>query len=210
MSVIDDPESNEPRRRRRPKGSKSSSRKESSDQPKKTKAKPKKSKSPKPPVVINPGPVHELIAAFLLKTAEDLAKSKGVDLKVGDVKPVEEYLKTAQSDNGEGPQPVDVASRVVAHVWARLPGARKLSKRFEGQDNKSGFFSDLAILIAQIGAKNEDIISDKAGETVSSMMGGSGRKARKVGSVVVEDPEPTPAVKNFGSVDPQDDVPTQQ
>lgn len=211
MGVVDNtPDTPRRRKRREAAATASSSRTESNDR-KKSRKKTRAKKPPKPPVVVNPGPVHELLAALLLKTVQSVAEKNGVELNVGDVKTVDEYLQTAtgEGDATEGPQPIDVASRVMAHIWNRTPGARKIAKKFEGKDNKSGFFSDLTVLISQLGAKNEEIIRDRAGDAVSSIIAdkfGGGPSNSNVVHVqpidvpIVEDD--VPVIHNFGPVDP--------
>lgn len=87
---------------------------------------------------------------------------------MGEVKKVDEYLSTA-SESSEGPQPVEVASRVVAHLAHRMPLAKKITKRFEGRDKSSGIFSDIGILLAQIVSRNEELITEQGVEIISSL-----------------------------------------
>lgn len=114
-------------------------------------------KPPKPPVRIEPGPFHELLAALGLKAVEAAAEKRGLKLDLGDTKKVDDYIReTAQSE--DGPQPVEIASRVIAHVMHRLPGSRTVAKKLEGTDKKSGLFSDLGILAYSLILRNEDTL----------------------------------------------------
>jgi hypothetical protein len=109
---------------------------------------------------------------------------------MGEVKKVDEYLSTA-SEGNEGPQPVEVASRVVAHLAHRVPLAKKITKRFEGRDKSSGIFSDIGILLAQLVSRNEELITEQGIEVISS---------------IVNAPKSSPARQGehveFGPVDP--------
>lgn len=141
-----------------------------------------------------------MIAATALKGAEALAKKHGIDLNVGEVKQVDDILAAGSPDNSEGPQPIDVASRVVAHLGHRLPLSKRITKKFEGKDSKSGIMSDFAALFAQLAARNEQLIVDKGGEVLSDLPSIlKGVSKPPVSSVVTE----TETVVDFGPTDPE-------
>jgi hypothetical protein len=94
-----------------------------------------------------------------LKGAEAAAKKHGINIDVGDVKTVKEYTQAA-TDSEDIPQPIEVASRVIAHLFHRIPGIKKLGKRAEGKDKKAGILSDTLALVAQLMARNEDLVVD--------------------------------------------------
>lgn len=103
---------------------------------------------------------------------------------MGDVKPVREYMdaKTFVDDpenpgekkEVDAPQPVEVASRVIAHLGYRVPGFQKLNKRFSGKDRTSGILSDLGILIGQVAARNEELLEEVGANIFSGAMAGKG------------------------------------
>lgn len=119
---------------------------------------------------------------------------------MGDVKPVDEYLATAGGENA--PQPINIASRVVAHVAHRIPVFRWIGKRSEGKDKSSGILSDIATLAAQVAARNEELITEIGGEIVSNAVAG---KKRQRGAVVVTEQPITH--HDFGQASPVDVVP---
>lgn len=117
---------------------------------------------------MEPGWVHEAIAAVGLKVLQALAEKNGVKLSVGDI--TAEDVIPAMGDS-EGPQPKDVAARLVAHVGHRIPGAKRLEKRLEGKELKAGILSDLAALGAQLYARNKDQIDTFADSVLSEQVG---------------------------------------
>ncbi len=124
---------------------------------------PKNSPRPaRPPVRIDPGPGHELLAALGLKVVEKIAGNHGLQLDLGEVKKVEDYVSAAGA-NENGPQPVEIGARLIAHLMHRLPGAKRVAKKFEGNDKKSGILTDLGVLLYSLAMRNEDILFD-AGE----------------------------------------------
>lgn len=100
----------------------------------------------------------------MLKAIEALAERNGVKLDMGTVKPVSEYV-SGPSD-GPTPEPMDVAPRVIAHIAHRIPGIRKLGKLSEDKGSKTGVFTDITTLIAQLLERNEDLVMDKGLEVV--------------------------------------------
>lgn len=104
-----------------------------------------------------------------LKALQALAESKGIKLSVGDIK-AEDLTPTVGSDE-QGPQPLDVASRLVAHIGHRVPGVRKIEKRLEGRDKTSGILSDVGALVAQLYARNEDAINQIVGGAIAEKAG---------------------------------------
>lgn len=130
--------------------------------------------------------MHEAIAGVGLKALQAVAESKGVNLSVGDIK-AEDIAPPAITD-AEGPQPLDVASRVVAHIFHRVPGVRKIEKRLEGRDKSSGILSDIGTLCAQLYVRNEGLINSAIGDTVFSKVNGT--------------PSVSPTHLDFGQVSP--------
>jgi hypothetical protein len=120
---------------------------------------------------VNPGWIHELVAAIGLKGAEAIAKRHGIEIDVGEVKTVKEYTQAASENGDEGPQPIDVASRVVAHLFHRIPGIKKIGKRAEGKEKKAGIVSDSLALVAQLMARNEALVVEKGAETAEAIGG---------------------------------------
>lgn len=56
-------------------------------------------------------------------------------------------------------------TRVTAHAIARIadhiPFSRKLSRHFEGTDNRAGLFSDLLILLTELAKRNPDLVKQR-------------------------------------------------
>lgn len=102
---------------------------------------------------------------------------------MGNVKTVDEYLSAA-SDEGMKPEPIEVASRVVAHIAHRMPFVKKVTKRFEGKDKRAGIFSDTLALISQLAGRNEDLIREQGAEIVAGMFANNGRKTSPPKDVV--------------------------
>ena len=78
---------------------------------------------------------------------------------------VEELVPTVA--DVDGPQPKDVAARLVAHIGHRIPGAKRLEKRLEGKELKSGILSDLAALGAQLYVRNQQLLDAVAEQAVA-------------------------------------------
>jgi hypothetical protein len=151
-----------------------------------------------------------LVAAVTLKGVEAVAKRHGVEIDVGQVKTVKEYTQTISESDDDGPQPIDVASRVVAHLFHRIPGIKKIGKRAEGKERKAGIVSDTLALVAQLAARNEQLIVEKGAETAEAVGGEilgnvlQGLSVKPNG--VVTDADQT----DFGVVEPDNVTPINQ
>lgn len=66
----------------------------------------------------------------------------------------------------DGPEPIEIASRVVGHIFRKVPGAGKLSKLTEGKDKKSGLLTDIGVLLYSLIALNEDTIYEASEKAV--------------------------------------------
>ncbi len=109
---------------------------------------------------------------------EALAERNGIKLDMGDVKPVSEYLSSGSLGSGEdGPQPVVVASRVVAHLAHRFPLSKRITKRFEGRDKSAGIFSDFLTLLAQIADRNEELIKEQGADIIANIVSNNSKKS---------------------------------
>ena len=138
---MDDQEQTEPTAPRK----RSSSRKTS---------KPRKRKTP-PPNNVQPGAVHEAIAAFLLDALRARTTAKvGVSLNVGDLSEADKGLVTGGGDDGR--EPVELLARILAHIGHRIPFFSKVEKRLEGKEAKSGLASDLAAFLMQLWHRNKE------------------------------------------------------
>lgn len=191
MSVIDEsPDRKGPRSKRAKARQESARRKlskraeESTDKPKATQKAKSKKPSPKPPVRVEPGRVHELIAAMGLMGIKTLAERQGIELNLGKVKKVEEYLSTASE--GEGSDPVEIASRLVAHIAHRLPFVKTIGRKFEGTDKKSGIFGDLLAFGAQVASRNEDLIKEQGAEMFANFVSNGNKKSNSDSDSYVE------------------------
>jgi hypothetical protein len=92
---------------------------------------------------------------------------------------------------------------MVAHIAHRIPLFRWIGKRSEGKDKKAGIASDFLTLIAQIGAKNENLIREGLGDAV-------GDAIRNRGSSVIDVTPVDQTHKDFGLSDPLDVQPKQE
>lgn len=55
----------------------------------------------------------------------------------------------------DGREPVELLSRLYAHIGHRIPLINRVEKRFEGQDKTSGMASDLFAFLVQVGKRNK-------------------------------------------------------
>lgn len=124
-----------------------------------------------------------------------MAGKKGVTLYVGDLG--ESEAQKAAEASGPDTGPLDVTSRLVAHIAHRIPGIKKIEKRFEGQDKSAGIGSDFMALFANLYEKNETLIN----ETIADVLSGKGITI----PIPVRDAETSPqddGVVDFGAVSP--------
>jgi hypothetical protein len=109
-----------------------------------------------PPNRVEPGFIHRKIATGILRALQDKASATvGAPVSVGELP-----LPVAQGGNGEmedGREPVELLARVIAHVAHRIPGLKKVEKRLEGNDARSGLGSDLLALVSQLVSRNEEL-----------------------------------------------------
>jgi len=132
-------------------------------------SKPSRSTS-KPPQSVEPGWVHELIAGIGLKVVQAVAERNGISLNIGEVDT--EDLTPSVIQGEDGPQPVEVASRVVAHVAHRVPGVKRIEKKLEGKEKRSGILSDMGALAVQLYAKNQETVDEFAEKVLGQAMSG--------------------------------------
>lgn len=144
--------------------------KEARDRRNKAKSSRQNKSASKPPQSVEPGWVHELIAGIGLKVAQAVAERNGIKLNVGEVDT--EDLTPSVIQGEDGPQPIEVASRVVAHVAHRVPGVRRIEKKLEGKEKRSGILSDMGALAVQLYAKNQETVDDFAEKVLGQAMSG--------------------------------------
>lgn len=99
----------------------------------------------------------------------------------------------SQFTGAEGPQPVEVTARLLAHIAHRIPGVKKLEKRFEGKDSKAGIGSDFMALIMQLYARNKAQIDNAASGVVQEKLF---HKPANSGGVIIDFGEQSPAGSN--------------
>lgn len=99
---------------------------------------------------MEPGWIHEAIAAAILKSLQD----RRVD--VGDV--TDDFLRSIPGAE-DAPEPAVLLARVVAHIGHRIPGVRRIEKRLEGREARSGLGSDMTALLLQLYIRNRDLIA---------------------------------------------------
>ena len=114
---------------------------------------------------------------------EAIAERKGIKLNVGDISK-EDLAPSLTAE--DAPQPLEVASRIVAHIGHRIPGVRKIEKRLEGKDKTAGILSDFLGLAAQLYARNEQAINEAAGIVLASKIPGGQAAAPDMGEAVVD------------------------
>lgn len=127
-----------------------------------------------------------------LKVVQVVAEKHGLKLSVGDLDA--EEIIPVMAEN-EGPQPKEVASRIAAHIGHRIPGVKKLEKRFEGRDKTSGILSDVGILLGQLYVRNKPLIE----EIVTEILRDSITLRKTAGT-----PHGTPEHIDFGTVHPSE------
>lgn len=110
---------------------------------------------------------------------QSLAERNGIPLSVGELESDSDTVTPTFATEDEGPQPVDVAARVIAHLTHRIPGLRKIGKKVEGQDKRSGVLSDAAALGATLYARNERVFKSAIRQWVAATLA---KRAAKVNS----------------------------
>ena len=123
---------------------------------------------------------------------QQLAEKRGITLYVGDL---DDPSRPKPEPSGPDTAPLDVTSRIIAHLGHRIPGVKKIEKRFEGQDKNSGILSDITSLFANLFERNEDLIG---GVIVDALAG----KGINLPISLTPDSPPQDAVYDFGEVDP--------
>lgn len=142
--------------------------------------------------------MHQLVAGMGLKALQALAESKGLDISVGSFEK-DDLAPPALTEGSAGPEPLDVAARIVAHVGHRVPGVQRIEKRLEGRDKSSGILSDLAALGAQLYARNEHVIERVIQERFGKKTTVTHMHPNGNGGVVAD-------VVDFGAVGPSDGI----
>lgn len=80
-------------------------------------------------------------------------------------------------EDENGPEPRDILARIFAHMGHRIPGVKRIEKRLEGQDKRSGIGSDLLAFAAQVYRRNEKALQQIALEGAGQIQ--ANRQARK-------------------------------
>lgn len=147
----------------------------------KPKAKPaakKKTSSPKPPNTVTPGWVHKAIAAKMLAFMRDNSEQAfGKPLDVGELPETNELaLEGGIIDNRS---PLELLSRIIAHIFHRVPGLSKVERRLEGTQRSSGIMSDISAFVMNIYGRNESLIKEVKDTAIQQ------RKAQENGNVPV-------------------------
>lgn len=125
----------------------------------KPKTKARKPATPKPPNTVTPGWIHRAIAVKILKTLRDNSEvAFGRPIDVGELPETEDLAREGGIIDDR--PPVELLSRIVAHIFHRTPGLSKVEKRMEGTQRSSGIMSDISALCAQIYARNESLIKE--------------------------------------------------
>src|SRR4051794_14059113 len=80
----------------------------------------KRPAAPKPPTRVEPGWIHDALAAAILKALSDRK------VEVGTV--TDDFLRAVPGAE-DAPEPAVLLSRVLAHIGHRLPGIRRIERR---------------------------------------------------------------------------------
>lgn len=99
-----------------------------------------------------------------------VAERNGIVLDIGDDKEFEDLESIIAPDSEGGPDPQEIAARMAAHLGHRIPGVRRIEKRFEGRDKTSGIWSDAGILVGQLYVRNKGAINRLASEMLSGKL----------------------------------------
>ena len=111
-----------------------------------------------PPNRVDPGWVHETLARIALRLMSSQATAKLE--KPIDVGEIPDDTANVISDDDSGTQPVDLLSRILAHLFHRMPGVKRIEKRLEGRDKNSGFWSDIFAFTVQLYRRNQPVIEE--------------------------------------------------
>lgn len=104
-----------------------------------------------PPNRVDPGWVHSATANGILRfTSEKVKDVTGEPLNVG-------TLAEWEPTDVETREPVELLSRIIAHLFHRIPFAKRVEKRLEGKELKSGLASDFFALLAQLYRRNKHL-----------------------------------------------------
>lgn len=136
--------------------------------------------------------MHEILGIVGLKVVEAIASRNGLTLNLVD-EDLEDLVPVA-SGGEDGPDPKEVAARLVAHIGHRIPGVKKIEKRLEGRDKTSGIWSDAAALGAVIYAKNSEAIETLIKDTLTGKRPGRNRRP------INADVDPQSTTIDFGLV----------
>lgn len=56
-------------------------------------------------------------------------------------------------------EPLELLSRIIAHLGHRIPGLKKIERRLEGNARSSGLASDLSAFLINLYTKNEQVFN---------------------------------------------------
>lgn len=104
----------------------------------------------------------------------------GAPLDVGELGEWDDVVSDGEPAAGDNREPVELLARVIAHVAHRTPGLRRVEKKLEGKDLKSGPLSDLFALLAQLWRRNRHVFLPAFESYVRNLKLGGG-KPRKGG-----------------------------
>lgn len=103
---------------------------------------------------MDPGWLHDALAEATVVALKSRLPKLDVGATPDD--PVDAIIGEPGADD-DGREPVEILSRVYAHIGYRLPFVKRIEKRLEGQDKSSGIASDILALGAQIVRRNKPI-----------------------------------------------------
>lgn len=108
---------------------------------------------PSPTRSIEPGIVHYKIAEGILRGVRDRAEQAGINLDVGEFPDADADAAISESDPA---RLVRTTAHAVARIGDRFTLVRKLSRHMEGQDKRSGIFSDLFAVLTELYRRNPE------------------------------------------------------
>jgi hypothetical protein len=114
-----------------------------------------KSRTKAPPTNVNPGWIHEALAAKILSGIQKrISNETGRPFDIGEVPDSGSLAKEGGIIDDR--EPVELLSRVLAHAFYRIPGLRNIEKKLEGNASNTGIGSDIAAFFTQLYTRNEE------------------------------------------------------
>lgn len=116
------------------------------------------------------------MAEGILRGAQKVADSKGIDLDVGEFPTI--TLIDTEGDSLDPERPVRLVAHIIARGADRSKFLRKFSRHMEGREAKAGIVSDILAVGYELARRNSDELEKLGREYVESVIQkGKDRKA---------------------------------